>query len=67
MLSDRAKQAAVAKMPAISDAEKKYFQPLTSNICTQLAAADARQPLAKLQPAPRHATPYWSACCNRLL
>lgn len=53
--TDQAKQAAAAKMPAISDAEKKCLQPLTSNICTQLSAADAKQSFAKLQPVQRNA------------
>ena len=53
--TDQAKQAALARMPAMSEAEKKCLQPLTNTICTGLAAADAKQPFAKLQPAQRHA------------
>lgn len=53
--TDKAKQAAAAQMPAISDAEKKCLQPLTNDICTGLAAADAKQPFAKLPPPQRRA------------
>lgn len=53
--TDQAKQAAAARMPAISDAEKKCLQPLAGNICAGLIAADAKHPFAKLPPAQRHA------------
>lgn len=52
--TDQAKQAAAARLPVISDAERKCLQPLSANICAGIAAADAKQPFAKLQPAQRH-------------
>jgi hypothetical protein len=53
-LTDQAQQAA-AQQPTLSDAEKKAIQPLAAHICTQLAAADTKQPLAKQTPAERSA------------
>jgi hypothetical protein len=54
-LTDQAQQAAAAQQPTLSDAEKKAIQPLAAHLCTQLAAADAKQPLAKQTPAERFA------------
>ena len=53
--TEQAQQAATAKIPAVTDVEKKALQPLATHFCTQLAAADAKQSFAKLAPAQRMA------------
>ena len=53
--TEQAKQAVTAKVPPISETEKKALLPLASHICVQLAAAETRQPFAKLLPEQRKA------------
>ena len=53
--TEQAKQAVTAKVPPISEIEKKALQPLANHICAQLAAAETKQPFAKLLPEQRRA------------
>ena len=53
--TEQAKQAATAKVPLISETEKKALQPLANHICAQLTAAETKQPFAKLLPEQRKA------------
>lgn len=52
--TEQAQQAIIAQQPTISEAEKKALQPLATHLCTQLALADAKAPLAKQTPAQRN-------------
>ena len=53
--TEQAKQAAAAKVPPVSETEKKALQPLANHICAQLATAETKQPFAKLLPEQRSA------------
>ncbi|GAB3649628.1 hypothetical protein GCM10027594_24900 [Hymenobacter agri] len=48
--------AGMESMNNIADEEKAVLQPIADSVCTQLAAADARQPLKAMTPARRSET-----------
>jgi len=51
--TDQAKAAMADKIPAVSEVEKKALQPLTTRICAQLTAANAKNAFAKLSTTQR--------------
>lgn len=51
--TDQAKAAIKESIPAVPEAEKKALQPLTTRICAQLTAANAKTAFAKLSTTQR--------------
>ncbi|MDO7845421.1 hypothetical protein Q5H92_03560 [Hymenobacter sp. M29] len=53
--TEQVQQAANAKLPTVTDVERKTLQPMATHLCTQLDAANAKQAFDKMPTAQRAA------------